>query len=154
MQLPLRGACQCRAVRYEISQEPLTIYACHCTDCQRQSGSAFSLSMIVPREAVTIVAGQPKEWIRRTESGRLVSCLLCGDCGSRLYHNPKTNEAITIVKSGTLDESRGLDPVGHIWTRSAQSWFPIPTDSIRYEVQPPSLSVLTEAWKARRNTVG
>jgi Glutathione-dependent formaldehyde-activating enzyme len=64
--IPLKGTCQCRKVRYEIRPELLTVYVCHCTECQWQSGSAFSLSMIVPREGVAIVADEPKEWLRRT----------------------------------------------------------------------------------------
>jgi len=150
MQLPLTGACQCRNVRYEIGREPLTVYVCHCTECQRQSASAFSLSMIVLREAVAVVAGEPKEWQRRTDSGRMVSCVLCGDCGVRLYHNPQGNRAITIVKPGTLDDTTWLHPVGHIWTRSAQRWFDIPADTVNYDVQPPDFSRLIEAWSAQR----
>jgi hypothetical protein len=45
--------------------------------------------------------------------------VFCGDCGVRLYHNPKANEAITIVKLGTLDDLSWLRPVGHVWTRGA-----------------------------------
>lgn len=150
MQLPLSGACQCRAVRYEVRRDPLTVYACHCTECQRQSGSAFSLSMIVPREAVAVVAGEPKEWLRRTDSGRTVFCMYCRDCGARLYHNPQANPAITIVKPGTLDDTTWLRPLGHIWTRSAQRWFTIPADTVNYNVQPPDFSRLIEAWSAQR----
>jgi hypothetical protein len=142
---------QSRTLRVS-DREPLTVYACHCTECQRQSGSAFSLSMIVPREGVAIVAGEPKEWLRRTDSGRMVSCMFCDDCGVRLYHNPKANEAITVVKAGTLDDPSWLRPVGHIWTRSAQRWFAIPAKTISYGVQPPDLYRLIEAWSAQRQS--
>jgi hypothetical protein len=47
MELPLGGGCMCGAVRYEISELPLRVYACHCTDCQRITGSAFSLGVVV-----------------------------------------------------------------------------------------------------------
>ena len=147
MQLPLSGACQCRRVRYEINEEPLTVYACHCTECQRQSGSAFSLSMVVPRESITVVSGKPKEWLRAHESGRIISCIFCGDCGTRLYHNPRANMAITVVKSGTLDDAAQLRPVGHIWTRSAQKWFAIPADAVTYDGQQPDMSRLIAAWQ-------
>jgi len=149
MQLPLTGGCQCQKVRYAIDAEPLTLYACHCTDCQKQSASAFALSMVVPRGAVKITQGEPREWLRRHESGRLISCMFCADCGARLFHNPHSNQKVTIVKPGTLDDTGWLDPVGHIWTRSAQSWFDIPADTVNYEGQPPDQSRLIEAWKAR-----
>ena len=153
MKLPLTGACQCRKVRYEIRAEPLTVYACHCTECQRQSGSAFSLSMVVPRASVAVVAGTPREWLRTHESGRVIACLYCGDCGARLYHNPRANEAITIVKSGTLDDAAKFPAVGHIWTSSAQKWLTLPEDSLVYERQQPDMTALTAAWKTYREKV-
>jgi hypothetical protein len=60
LRLPQAGGCQCGAVRYEIAAAPLTLYACHCAECQRQSGSAFGLSMPVPAGAVRITAGEPR----------------------------------------------------------------------------------------------
>ena len=150
MRLPLLGGCQCGAVRYEIRAAPLTVYACHCTECQRQSAAAFSLSMVVAREAMIIVAGAPKEWRRVHESGRIIDCVLCGDCGVRLYHKPQQNPKVAIVKPGTLDDTQWLHPVGHIWTRSAQPWFVIPKDTVNYDVQPPDLSRLIEAWRSRQ----
>ena len=149
MQLPLTGACQCRNVRYQIAVEPLGVWACHCTECQRQSGSAFALSMVVAREAIAVTAGQQKTWARRADSGRMMDCVFCGDCGTRLYHNPHANAAITIVKPGTLDDASWLVPVGHIWTNSAQAWFAIPADGVNYPAQPPDFSRLIEAWRQR-----
>ncbi len=84
------------------------------------------------------------------ESGRVIYCLYCGDCGVRLWHNPERNPQVTILKPGTLDDTSWLVPVGHIWTRSAQPWFEIPQDSVNYEVQPPDLSRLIEAWSAQQ----
>lgn len=149
LNLPLAGGCQCGVVRYEIRADPLTLYACHCTQCQRQSTGAFSLSMVVPREAVVVVAGEPKTWMRRHESGRLIDCLFCPGCGGRLFHNPQHNPKITIVKAGTLDDARRLLPVAHIWTASAQSWISLPDWTLRYEGQPPDFSAMIEAWKTR-----
>lgn len=150
MRLPLVGGCQCRTVRYEVTMKPLTVYACHCTECQKQSAGAFSLSMVVPREAVAVTAGEPKEWLRRQESGRQISCIFCGRCGARLFHNPVGNQQITIIKPGTLDDTSWLYPVGHIWTRSAQRWFEIPKDTINYENQPLDFSRLIQAWQAQK----
>ncbi len=136
-------------MRYEIDAAPLSLYACHCTDCQKQSASAFALSMLVPRNAVRVTQGEPREWQRRTDGGRVISCMFCGECGTRVFHNPHSNAQVTILKPGTLDDTTWLDPVGHIWTRSAQRWVDIPDHTVNYEVQPPDLSRLVEAWKAR-----
>jgi hypothetical protein len=148
MNLPLTGGCQCGAVRYAVNAAPLTLYACHCSDCQTQSGSAFALSMVVPRNAVSVTHGALTEWLRRHPSGRVASCRFCGDCGSRLYHEPHANAKVTILKPGTLDDTSWLHPVGHIWTRSAQHWVAISPDAICYEAQPPDLTRLIEAWQA------
>ncbi|MBW4535755.1 MAG: GFA family protein [Pleurocapsa minor HA4230-MV1] len=64
MTAPYTGGCQCGQIRYEIQAEPLTLYACHCKECQKQSSSAFGMSMPVPRDAVVILQGQPKQWKR------------------------------------------------------------------------------------------
>ena len=150
MRLPLTGGCQCGAVRYEIRAQPLTVYACHCTECQRQSASAFSLSLVVARDAVVIIAGTPKQWRRVIEGTRAIGCVFCGESGVRLLHNQERNPQVSIVKPGTLDDTGWLEPVGHVWTRSAQSWFEIPDDGVNYDGQPPDQSRLIEAWRARQ----
>jgi hypothetical protein len=149
MKLPLTGGCQCGAVRYEIRQAPKSLYVCHCTECQRQSGSAFALSMPVAREAVAVTAGAPRRWRRVLESGRAIDCVFCGDCGTRLWHEPERNPTASVLKPGTLDDTAWFRPVGHIWTKSAQPWCDIPDDAVNYEAQPPDLSRLIAAWETR-----
>jgi len=147
MGVPYTGGCQCGQIRYELQAEPLTIYACHCSECQKQSSSAFGMSMPVPRAAVVVVLGQPKEWTRRSESGREVTCLFCRDCGTRLFHNPARNPKITNLKPGTLDETSWLQPVGNLWTRSAQRWVHISEHLLNYEGQPDDFAPLFEKWQ-------
>lgn len=152
MKLPLTGGCQCGGVRYEIAAEPLTVLACHCTECQRQSGAAFGLSMIVPTAAVRITKGTPKEWERpgsMTHSGLPTACLFCDTCGARLYNIPARAPQNTVLKPGTLDDKTWFEPVGHIWTRSAQSWVDIPAGMLRYDGPPPDFAALQAAWAAR-----
>ncbi len=153
MRLPLTGGCQCGAVRYAIAAAPLTLYACHCSDCQRQTGSAFALSLMVPRAAVLITQGTPAAWQRpgsHTSSGTPAECLFCPACGARLYHLPSRNPAMAVVKPGTLGDTSWLEPVGHIWTRSAQPWVSFAAGTLLYEGQPPDLAALGEAWHARQ----
>jgi hypothetical protein len=146
MHLPLTGGCQCGAVRYEIGAAPLTLYACHCTDCQRQSGGTLSLSMVVKRAAIKLTAGTTREWRRVHASGRIIDCYYCDACGTRLWHNPGRVPDLAILKAGTLDEARTLSPIGHIWIKSAQPWVNIPADAVNYDAQPPDLSRLIDAW--------
>ncbi len=148
MTAPYTGGCQCGQIRYEIRAEPLTLYACHCSECQKQSSSAFGMSMPVPRDAVVILQGQPKEWKRISESGREVSCWFCGECGTRLFHNPARNPKITNVKPGTLDDTSWLKPVGNLWTRSSQKWLIFNEQMLSYEAQPSDFTQLFERFQA------
>jgi hypothetical protein len=148
MRLPLTGGCCCGRVRYEIAAAPTALYCCHCKDCQRQSGSAFAMSMFVPRDSLAITAGTPKIWRRRADSGRFMQCVFCGDCGTRLYNEPESRPDVIVVKPGTLDDTSWLNPVGEIWTRSRQPWVPLPPGSPCFAEQadPTALAAL---WRAR-----
>ncbi len=147
--LPLGGGCQCGTCRYVVRELPLTIYACHCTECRRQSGSAFGMSMPVPRSGFTVTAGTPTTWRRTAASGRAVACLFCPRCGTRFAHLPTRNAAVVNVKPGTLDDTRWVRPVGHLWTRSAEAWVTIPPGVLAYEDQPVDFDALYAAWAAR-----
>lgn len=146
MTAPYTGGCQCRWIRYEIKAEPLTLYVCHCKECQKQSSSAFGMSMPVPREAVIVFQGQPKQWKRVSESGREISCWFCGECGIILFHNPSRNPKITNVKPGTLDDTSWLKPVGNLWTRSSQKWVVLSEQMLNYEGQPRDFVQLFERF--------
>lgn len=60
MKQSLLGGCQCGAIRYELSQGPLQLYVCHCTECRKQSASAFGVSFIVPQAALHLTQGEPR----------------------------------------------------------------------------------------------
>lgn len=146
-QLPLAGGCQCGALRYEITAAPLAYYLCHCTECQRQSGSAFGGSMFVARSDLRMVSGTVKTWRRHHESGRLIDCVFCADCGTRLWHLPELRPTAAVLKPGTLDDTSWLKPVAHIFTRSAQPWIEIPEGMLRYSASPGDMSAITAAWQ-------
>lgn len=147
MTVPYTGGCQCGQIRYEIQAEPLTLYACHCKECQKQSSSAFGMSMPVPRDAVVILRGQPKQWKRVSDSGREVTCLFCGECGTRLFHNPARNSQITNVKPGTLDDTSWLKPAGNLWTQSSQKWVVLSEQMLNYQAQPSDFAELFERFQ-------
>lgn len=149
--LPWTGGCQCGAVRYRLSQAPLTLYACHCTECQRQSASAFGLSAWV-REPAIEVTGTLAHWARPTDSGRQMHCHFCPHCGTRLWHKvgrePDDGEgAILSVKGGSLDIARMLSPVGHIWTGSRAAGTHIPQGALAYDRAPDSFGPLIDAFR-------
>jgi hypothetical protein len=135
MPAPYTGGCQCGAVRYELTAEPLTVVACHCTECQKQSTSAFGMSVVVPAEALRLTRGEVKQWTRTTGSGRKLVANFCGTCGGRIFHQPDGVPIVT-VRAGSLDDTSWLRPAGHLWTRSAQPWVTIDPDMLAYETQP------------------
>ena len=146
----LEGGCQCGKVRYRITGAPLTLYACHCTECQKQSASAFGLSLRIKGSDLELVSGEPKIWKRPADSGDTVACAFCPDCGSRLYHVGLGELEIISVKAGSLDDTSGLAPVGHIWTRSKQAWLDLASLSsdLVFETEPPDYDEFFRRWKA------
>jgi hypothetical protein len=120
-----------------IEAEPKGLIACHCTECQRQSGSAFGMSLIVPREAFRMLSGEPRTFTRKGDSGLDVECAFCEGCGVRIYHQPSVMKTTVNVKPGTLDDTSGLDPLAHVWTSSKQAWVPIPDGVRQFPKNPP-----------------
>lgn len=115
------GGCLCGAVRYAIEGEPAAAVVCHCTHCQKQSGSAFSTILGVPEAQVAII-GEPAVYADSGESGKSVDRLFCGTCGSPLFSKVEVSPGLLWVKAGTLDDTSSFAPAAHIWTRSRQCW--------------------------------
>jgi hypothetical protein len=141
MRLPLRGECLCGAIRYEISREPLSVYVCHCPDCQGGTGSAFSIGVFVPDEAFRETGGETRSVFGGvTLSGRVKSRRVCPDCGTWVYGDPRTRAQysgmVRAVRAGTLDDTSWLRPTEHLFTRNAQPWIILPEGVKRYETQP------------------
>ncbi|MEM0990768.1 MAG: GFA family protein [Pseudomonadota bacterium] len=133
--LPLRGGCQCAAVRYEISVEPQALYVCHCTECRGQSGSAFGISVYVERSAFKVV-GETRNWTRPSDSGLPTHCHFCAVCGSRVWHDGPPDDPIVSVKGGTLDTPPDLSEAVHVWTRSKLPGVIIPAGAEQHSAEP------------------
>jgi len=145
--LPMDGGCMCRRHRYRVEALPLTLYACHCADCQTQSGSAFGLSMTVARQAFTM-RGEPAALERPADSGRMVRARFCDQCGTRLFHEPSRATEQVNIKAGTLDDTSWVWPVAHLWLKSAQPWFTPPADALRFDDQPEDRTPMNERFQA------
>ncbi len=146
--LPLTGGCSCGAIRYEVTSFPLLLYTCNCTDCQTASGSAFALNLPVPTKGFRILRGEPKGWHHKSPSGADVTSWFCGDCGSRLYGERKGRPESMNVRAGTLDDTRWLAPVAHMFMASAQGWL-LPADGAEcHDGSPGDFRRLAEKWRA------
>ncbi len=148
------GGCQCGAVRYRLSGEPRMLYACHCTDCQKQSSSAFGMSLIVDRDKVEFTAGceRIKTWDTFGDDGELKRCDFCPDCGTRIYHAGEYAGEPLSIKAGSLDDTGWLRPVAQIWLRSAQPWLTFDRRKFQcFETEPDDEAQLEKAWRRQRD---
>ncbi|RAH77930.1 hypothetical protein BO86DRAFT_412728 [Aspergillus japonicus CBS 114.51] len=123
-----KGSCFCTAIRLECTSPPLTTGLCHCHDCRKLTGSAYSHSVLVPTPAVRVVAGTPKAVAKTAESGNAVRNYFCGDCGSPLYGhkiNPDGRPAeVTVVRAGVLDDVEVVErrPEAELFTGRRLGW--------------------------------
>jgi hypothetical protein len=134
MPAPYAGGCQCGSVRYKLTTEPIRLAACHCKECQRQSGSAFGMSMQVKRGSLT-VTGLTKQVTRIADSGNEVTGVFCPECGVRIYHILQSAQDVLSIKPGTLDDTSWLRPAHFIWMKRAQGWVIVPDDVRALEEQ-------------------
>ncbi|GAO17127.1 hypothetical protein UVI_02026600 [Ustilaginoidea virens] len=101
--MPLTGHCLCNAVTYSVDVDaPILTGYDHCDDCQRQTGSTYSLVAVVPKDKLT-VRGPIKKWTGTGSSGNPVHRLFCSECGSPIAHDPDAAPDIIAIKAGTLD---------------------------------------------------
>jgi hypothetical protein len=134
--LPLTGGCLCGAIRYEVTAAPLGVYACHCTDCQKQSASAFALAVPVLRAAFRVTAGAPVAWTRKSPGGATVLSWFCGTCACRIYGEREGRPSVLNIRAGSLDDTSWIANVAHLWTRSAQPWMHFGPGALIHETQP------------------
>ncbi len=130
------GACQCGGIRYRLNAEPLFLAICHCRECQRQSGSAFGMSLTVPAHAFELLHGTLKTFTRASDSGRPLDCAFCPDCGVRIWHRPHYTTGVLNIRAGTLDDTAGLQPDAQFWTRSRQPWLRLDAVEPAFDAQP------------------
>lgn len=132
----MEGGCNCGEIRYKIQGEPAVVAACHCTRCRRQSGSMYSVNLVVSTSAFTM-EGTPKVFEDRdTTSGAPVLREFCGNCGSPIRSLLGSNPDIIAVKAGTLDDPGPYAPALHVFTRSRVTWVDIPEGTPQFEANP------------------
>ena len=146
------GRCRCERVRFVLREEPIAFYLCHCTDCQQQSSSAFGMSLRMNLHEIDFSQSEKplQTWDTRGEDGVTKRCAFCPDCGTRIMHSSDDpNEAVSI-KAGSLDDTSWLQPVAHIWLRSAQPWIQIDRNLYRcFDEEPDNEDELRQLWQAQ-----
>ena len=138
-----QGSCYCGDIGYEISGEPLTCYACHCSECQTKTGGAFALTIVLPETSLSLTKGEPREWLDDRGDSQVLT-RLCGNCGGHLWFTFSVAPGVVFVRPGTLADTSWVKPAAHFWTRSKQPWVELDSESVLFETQPEDLSQLLE----------
>jgi hypothetical protein len=125
---PLTGACLCGAVRIELTEAPTVAYYCHCTRCQRRSGTGASVSTRVPPGSVRIVSGEDK--VRTFVPPEGLPKAFCSECGSALWAARREDGEIAALRMGLFDSDPGIRPSARQFTAYAAPWEPIPDDGL------------------------
>jgi len=149
----LQGGCSCGAVRYRMTSGPLFVHACHCLDCQRQTGSAFVLNALIETDRVRILAGEPRRYEMPTDSGRPHGIYRCAGCGVAVWSEYGGLAVLRFVRVGTLDRPAALAPDVHIYTRSKQPWVALPAGVPAFEGYYDSSKLWPADSLARRRAV-
>ena len=129
----ISGGCLCGAVRYTLKSAPQSVVICHCTHCQKASGSAFSTNAAIAESDIVIV-GEMASYPDVADSGDVLFRCFCPRCGSSLGSRPAARPGVFILKVGSLDDHSSLQAAAlEIWTRSKQPWVKFATELPRFE---------------------
>jgi hypothetical protein len=115
------GGCHCGRITYEAEADPEKVGVCHCTDCQTLSGSPFVVYLPVPKDALRL-RGEPKVYVKTSESGNRRAQAFCPECGTRLYASAEKDPQVFNLRIGTVRQRASLAPKTQLWWRSALPW--------------------------------
>jgi hypothetical protein len=133
VKVPAEGGCSCGAVRYRLTSEPLFTHCCHCLNCQRQTGSAFVINLLIEADRVELTAGDPQPVDVPRDDGSAQRIYRCAECQVAVFSEYGRPE-IRFVRGGTLDEPSQVTPDVHIYTRSKVPWITLPESASAFEV--------------------
>ena len=129
-----KGHCACGEVEYELSNDPMIVHACHCTDCQRLTGSAFVINMWIEAKNVNLLTGKLSSKTLAGGDGSDHDVFFCLSCGTYVwsqYHRaPGEN---LFIRAGTLEAPHEIKPDVHIFVRSKAPWLELPADAVSFE---------------------
>jgi hypothetical protein len=127
------GGCSCGAVRYRLASEPMFVHCCHCRNCQRQTGSAFVVNLLIEADRVEVLAGSPQPVDAPRDDGSVQRIYRCPECQVAVFSEYSRPE-VWFVRGGTLDDPAGVTPDVHIFTRSKVGWLTLPDGAPAFEV--------------------
>ncbi len=132
MSVPREGGCACGSVRYRLTSDPLFTHCCHCLNCQRQTGSAFVINLLIEADRVELLADAPQPVGVPRDDGeqRIFRCPTCQVAVFSEYTRPE----VRFVRGGTLDQPSSVTPDVHIFTKSKLPWITLPDSAPVFDV--------------------
>ena len=125
----LEGRCTCGQVRYRLGSAPMYVHCCHCTWCQRETGSAFAVNALIETDRIELLQGEPETVEVPSASGKGQKIVRCPECRVALWsHYAGAGELLGFVRAGTLDHPERISPDIHIFTSTKQPWVNLPGD--------------------------
>lgn len=125
----IKGGCACGEVRYEMRDTPLFVHCCHCTWCQRESGSAFALNVLIEARNVALTHGAVESVPTPSESGKGQTFYRCPTCKIALWSvYSGAGDKFSFLRAGTLDDASAVSPDIHIFTSTKLPWVTLPDD--------------------------
>lgn len=119
----IEGRCTCGAIRYELTEMPMFVHCCHCTWCQRETGSAFAINALIEADKLELIQGCPEKIDVPTKSGLGQQVSRCPSCKTALWSNyAAAKDRVCFVRVGTLANPDACPPDIHIFTSSKQKW--------------------------------
>lgn len=120
------GQCACGAIRYQMRREPMIVHCCHCTWCQRETGSAFVINAVIEASEVSVLGIEPEVIDTPSASGRGQLIARCPHCHIALWSHYSSGRVINYVRVGTMDEPALCPPDIHIFTSTKLPWVRLP----------------------------
>jgi hypothetical protein len=130
---PREGVCACGAVRYRLASDPLFTHCCHCLNCQRQTGSAFVINLLIETDRVELLAGDPLPADVPRDDGSKQKIFRCPTCQVAVF-SQYGRPQVRFVRAGTLDQPSSVEPDVHIFTRSKLPWIALPESVPAFDV--------------------
>ena len=127
-ELPLTGGCLCGGVRFEVTEPLRDAGYCHCTRCQRRTGTALSVSGGVVPGSLRVLSGEELITDYRPSDGFVK--VFCGACGSALWSRHPENPEVIAIRLGVFDRDPGVRPSWRQFVAYAAEWEPIPDDGV------------------------
>jgi hypothetical protein len=132
MSVQREGGCACAALRYRLASQPMFIHCCHCLNCQRQTGSAFVVNLLIEADRVQVLAGAPQPVDAPRDHGSAQRIFRCPECQVAIFSEYGSPE-VRFVRGGTLDDPTEIAPDVHIYTRSKVGWVTVPDGTPTFE---------------------